>query len=112
MFWLYVADRLCAPIFKWRTGRSIHGFLPIDVKIRTFISRRNVNLPFFTVAVALDALNQAVPFYGDSSERWALSIATFYCIVAWQAVCVVYHAARTVQFFNVKKSGQSLPAAN
>jgi phosphatidylglycerophosphate synthase len=95
MFWFYVADRLCAPIFKARTGRSIHGYLPIDVKIRTFISRRNVNLPFFTAAVAIDALRPG--------SGWEVSIAVFYAIVLWQAVCIVYHAFRTIQFFNVEK---------
>lgn len=95
MFGLYIADRLCPPVFKARTGRSIHGYLPIDVKIRTFISRRNVNLPFFTAAVAIDALRP-----GDG---WELSIGVFYAMVIWQAVCVVYHAVRTVQFFNVEK---------
>lgn len=95
MFGLYVADRLFAPVFKWRTGRSIHGYLPIDVTIRTFISRRNVNLPFFTAAVALDLL---LP-----GERWTLAIPVFYAIVIWQAVCAVYHAVRTVQFFHVRK---------
>jgi phosphatidylglycerophosphate synthase len=95
MFGFYVADRLCAPIFKRRTGRSIHGYLPIDVQIRTFISRRNVNLPFFTAAVAIDALRPGT--------GWELSTGVFYAIVAWQAVCVVYHAVRTVQFFNVEK---------
>jgi phosphatidylglycerophosphate synthase len=95
MFWLYIADRLCPPVFRARTGRSIHGYLPVDVKIRTFISRRNVNLPFFTAAVAIDALRPG--------PGWELSIGTFYMIVVWQAVCVVYHAVRTVQFFNVEK---------
>ena len=82
-------------LFKTRTGRSIHGYLPIDVKIRTFISRRNVNLPFFTAAVVIDALRPGA--------GWELSIAVFYGIVVWQALCVVYHAVRTVQFFNVEK---------
>jgi phosphatidylglycerophosphate synthase len=100
MFWFYVADRLCAPIFKARTGRSIHGYLPIDVKIRTFISRRNVNLPFFTAAVAIDALRPG--------SGWEVSTAVFYLIVFWQAVCIVYHAFRTIQFFNVEKG--SAPA--
>ena len=95
MFWLYVADRLCPPVFKARTGRSIHGYLPIDVKIRTFISRRNVNLPFFTAAVAIDVLRPGT--------GWELSIGIFYAMVIWQAVCVVYHLLRTVQFFNVEK---------
>jgi phosphatidylglycerophosphate synthase len=95
MFWLYIADRLCAPVFKARTGRSIHGYLPIDVTIRTFLSRRNVNLPFFTVAVAIDALRPG--------SGWEISLAVFYLIVIWQAVCVLYHVVRTVQFFNVEK---------
>ena len=95
MFWFYVADRLCAPIFRARTGRSIHGYLPIDVKIRTFISRRNVNLPFFTAAIAIDALRPG--------SGWEVSTAVFYFIVFWQAICIVYHAYRTVQFFNVEK---------
>jgi len=95
MFWLYVADRLCPPVFRARTGRSIHGYLPVDVKIRTFISRRNVNLPFFTAAVVIDALRPG--------SGWEASIGVFYAIVLWQAVCVVYHAVRTVQFFNVEK---------
>ncbi len=87
MFWLYVADRICAPLFIWRTGRSIHGFEPFDEKMRTFISRRNVNLPAFTVAAAID---------------WSLGVdvvknVTFALIVLWQAVCLVFHAVRVVQ---------------
>ena len=95
MFCLYVADRLFPPVFKARTGRSIHGYLPVDVKIRTFLSRRNVNLPFFTGAVAIDLLRPG--------SGWELSIAVFYVMVVWQAICMVYHAVRTVQFFNVEK---------
>jgi phosphatidylglycerophosphate synthase len=95
MFGFYVADRLCAPIFKARTGRSIHGYLPVDVKIRTFISRRNVNLPFFTATIGIDALRPGT--------GWELSIGAFFAMVAWQAVCIVYHAVRTIQFFNVEK---------
>jgi len=95
MFGLYIADRLCAPIFKGRTGRSIHGYLPVDVKIRTFISRRNVNLPFFTASIAIDAMRPG--------SGWELSIGVFFVMVVWQAICLVYHVVRTVQFFNVVK---------
>jgi phosphatidylglycerophosphate synthase len=95
MFGLYIADRLCAQIFKGRTGRSIHGYLPVDVKIRTFISRRNVNLPFFTASILIDALRPG--------SGWELSIGVFYAMVLWQAICLVYHVVRTVQFFNVVK---------
>jgi phosphatidylglycerophosphate synthase len=100
MFWLYIADRLCAPIFKARTGRSIHGYLPIDVNIRTFISRRNVNLPFFTASIAIDALRPG--------SGWEVSIGVFFVMVVWQAVCVIYHAIRTVQFFNVEKGSSPI----
>jgi hypothetical protein len=92
MFGFYVADRIATGIFKGHTGRSIHGFTPLDEKVRTFISRRNVNLAFFTVALLLD---------------WALpglraAEFTFYFIVLWQAACFVWHAERVVQFWNAR----------
>jgi phosphatidylglycerophosphate synthase len=92
MFGFYVADRIVTGIFKGRTGRSIHGFTPLDEKVRTFISRRNVNLALFTVALLLD---------------WALpglraAELTFYFIVLWQAACLVWHAQRVVQFWNAR----------
>jgi phosphatidylglycerophosphate synthase len=80
LFALYALDRLVAPLFKAITGKSIHGYAPIDVKMRTFISRRNVNLPVFTVALPL----------GLGAEAIAL-------VFAWQAVCFGFHAVRTVQ---------------
>ena len=54
-----------------------------------------MNLPFFTAAVAIDALRPG--------PGWEVSTAVFYAIVLWQAVCMVYHAFRTSQFFNVEK---------
>ncbi len=89
LFGLYVADRLMAPIFKHRTGRSIHGFTRLDERMRTFISRRNVNLPAFTAAVAADTL---VPGLGAAA-------ITLYAIVLWQAVCLVFHADRVVRYW-------------
>ncbi|HEU4430176.1 MAG TPA: CDP-alcohol phosphatidyltransferase family protein [Myxococcota bacterium] len=80
LFGLYALDRLLAPIFKAITGKSIHGYAPIDVKMRTFISRRNVNLPVFTLALPL----------GLGAEAIVL-------VFAWQGVCFVFHAVRTVQ---------------
>ena len=100
LFGLYVADRLMAPMFKHRTGRSIHGFTPLDERMRTFISRRNVNLPLFTLAVACDAL---VP---------GLRVAeiTLYGIVAWQAVCLVFHADRVVRYWSRPAQERALAA--
>jgi hypothetical protein len=54
-----------------------------------------VNLPFFTAAIVIDALRPG--------SGWEVSTAVFYAIVLWQAICIVYHTYRTVQFFNVKK---------
>jgi phosphatidylglycerophosphate synthase len=89
MLAFYTLDRLTAPLFKWRTGRSIHGYASLDVKMRTFISRRNVNLPIFTVALLLDAFAP-----GMHSAEVAL-----YFIVAWQAASLVYHVERVAHFW-------------
>lgn len=80
MFGFYAADRALAPIFKGRTGRSIHGYEPIDVAMRTWISRRNVNLGVFTLGLLA-----------------GVAETVFVAIVAWQAVCLVFHALRVLQ---------------
>lgn len=80
LFLLYAADRLLAPLFLSITGKSIHGYAPIDVRMRTFISRRNVNLPVFTLSLPLGLGALAIHF-----------------VVAWQAVCFVFHAVRVAQ---------------
>jgi hypothetical protein len=50
----------------------------MDGVVRTFISRRNINLPLFTVGYVL-----------------ALGVQTIYAIVLWQAATCVYHGLRT-----------------
>jgi len=75
-FAVYVLDRIVAAIFRERTGTSIHGATPTDERMRTFISRRNVNLPIFTIGLLLDAF---------AGTRGAAQ-AAFYVIVAWQAL--------------------------
>lgn len=92
MFGIYAADRVIPAIFQRRTGRSIHGYKPLDARMRTFISRRNVNLAAFTLALALD---WAIP-----GLRAALF--TFYAIVIWQGLCLIWHAARLAQFWNAR----------
>ena len=92
---LYVLDRLCAPIFKSRTGRSIHGYRPLDAKVRNVVSRRNVNLALFTLALGIDWL--------APGNRIAES--TFYFIVAWQGVSFAWHIERIVQFWNARSAG-------
>jgi len=80
MFVVYAFDRMLAAVFKAIAGRSIHGYAPIDVKMRTFISRRNVNLPVFTLMLPLGLGNEAIAL-----------------VVAWQVVCAVFHGVRTAQ---------------
>ncbi len=81
MLGLYVADRLVTEAFTQRTGgRSIHAWAPIDVRARTWISRRNINLPLFTV--------------GLITGRAGLA---FLVIVAWQAATLGFHGWRLVR---------------
>lgn len=89
---LYAADRIVSAIFRERTGTSVHGVTPLDVRMRTVISRRNVNLALFTVALAVD--------FVVGTHVWAL--AAFYFMVAWQAFSLVWHAQRLWAFFDVR----------
>ena len=82
----YVLDRLVTVAFKLLSERrlagrrSIHAWRPLDVHARTFISRRNINLPVFTLALPLGA---AVP--------------AFYAIALWQLATLLFHAVRLAQ---------------
>jgi phosphatidylglycerophosphate synthase len=86
----YTLDRLCTAVFRWRTGISIHGFTRLDATVRTFISRRNINLPLFTVALLADWISPGHDF----------ARTTFYLIVAWQAASLAWHGERLVRFWN------------
>ena len=74
----YVLDRLVLMVYRLKFGRGLHAHAPIDATVRTFISRRNINLPLFTIGLAL-----------------GLAVETFHVIVAWQVATVAYHGART-----------------
>jgi phosphatidylglycerophosphate synthase len=78
MLVLYVIDRLILKIYPTRFGRGLHTHAAMDGFVRTFISRRNINLPLFTVGYLM----------GLGSE-------TIYLIVFWQAATCVYHGLRT-----------------
>ena len=82
---LYVLDRIVAGLFSARVGQSIHGCTPFDERMRTFISRRNINVPLFMGGLLL---GRPVP--------------TFVMIVVWQAVSLGFHSLRLVQFWNRK----------
>jgi phosphatidylglycerophosphate synthase len=83
----YSLDRVVVRMFTARTGRSLHSYTPFDVQMRTYISRRNINLPLFTVGLIL-----GIPSF------------TFFLIVLWQLATVVYHYTRLVQFWDVKRT--------
>ncbi|MGH6892867.1 MAG: CDP-alcohol phosphatidyltransferase family protein [Dongiaceae bacterium] len=78
MFVLYVVDRLILKIYPTRFGRGLHTHAPIDGLLRTFISRRNINLPLFTVGYAT-----------------GFGVQTIYFIIFWQAATCLYHGTRT-----------------
>jgi phosphatidylglycerophosphate synthase len=78
MLALYVIDRLILKVYPTRFGRGLHTHARMDGFVRTFISRRNINLPLFTVGYVT-----------------GLGVETIYLIVFWQAVTCVYHGART-----------------
>jgi phosphatidylglycerophosphate synthase len=79
----YIFDRIMETLFTASTGKSIHGYTEFDNRMRTFISRRNVNLALFTVALPL-----------------GFGIEAFYLIVGWQGLSAVYHFSRVIQFWD------------
>ncbi len=79
----YVADRIVAGLFSTRVGQSIHGCTPFDERMRTFISRRNINVPLFMCGLLL-----------------GLPVETFVMIVVWQVASFGFHSLRLVQFWN------------
>jgi phosphatidylglycerophosphate synthase len=81
---IYIFDRVMEMLFTASTGKSIHGYTEFDARMRTFISRRNVNLALITVALPL-----------------GLAVPAFYLIVGWQAASALFHLSRVVRFWNV-----------
>ncbi len=73
----YVIDRLVLMVYKLRFGRGLHAHAAIDGLVRTFISRRNINLPLFTLGLIL-----------------GVAKPVFWLIVVWQIATVVWHAGR------------------
>jgi len=89
---VYIVDRVIAGVFRARTGVSIHDCTSLDAKLRTFISRRNVNVVLFTLALALDGL---WPGLGAAP-------ACFSFIVGWQVVSCLWHTQRIAHFWNAR----------
>jgi hypothetical protein len=89
---IYIVDRLLETLFKGCTGgRSVQDYTPLDTRLRTFVSRRNVNLALFTVALPL-----------------GLALEAFYTVLWLQAATAVYHLVRVIQVWN---TGDARPPA-
>lgn len=84
---VYSLDRLVAGVFSWRHGRSIHGYTRLDERMRTCISRRNINLPLFMVGMLL-----------------GIPVPIFYLITAWQVVSFLFHIDRLVRFWKAQRA--------
>lgn len=83
----YVADRLVLAIYRNLFKRGLHTHAPIDAAVRSFISRRNINLPLFTIGVLA-----------------GVGVETFYVIVAWQMATVAWHAGRTFWILAIERA--------
>jgi phosphatidylglycerophosphate synthase len=93
MLGLYVLDRLILAIYPRRFQKGLHTHAPIDGLVRTFISRRNINLPLFTVGYYL-----------------GFGVPTLYLIVIWQALTCLYHGGRTFWIFCIERAVPQKPA--
>lgn len=92
MLGLYILDRLILAVYRAKYRRGLHTHASMDALVRTFISRRNINLPLFTVAYALNLGGEA-----------------FYLIVIWQALTCGYHGLRTAW---ILATAQRAPSAH
>jgi phosphatidylglycerophosphate synthase len=87
IFVLYVIDRLVLKIYPYIFKRAFHTHSRMDGLVRSFIARRNISLPLFTIGYLLGLGREA-----------------FFLIVAWQAATTLYHAGRTFWILFVEKA--------
>jgi len=83
----YALDRVVLKIYPKIFGRAFHTHSRMDGIVRSFIARRNISLPIFTVG-------------------WLLGLGrpAFYLIVAWQAATLAYHAGRTFWILAIERA--------
>ncbi|MCW5729805.1 MAG: CDP-alcohol phosphatidyltransferase family protein [Alphaproteobacteria bacterium] len=91
---VYVFDRLVLKVYPTLFNRGLHTHSRLDTMARTFISRRNINLPIFTIGVFADWL----------LGGHAVAGACFRFIVFWQVVTLAFHAWRTAWIVLVEKA--------
>jgi phosphatidylglycerophosphate synthase len=87
IFVLYVIDRVVLKIYPYVFKRAFHTHSRMDGLVRSFIARRNISLPLFTVGYLIGFGREA-----------------FFLIVAWQAATTLYHAGRTFWILCIEKA--------
>jgi phosphatidylglycerophosphate synthase len=87
IFVLYVIDRLVLKIYPQIFKRAFHTHSRMDGLVRSFIARRNISLPLFTIGYLIGLGREA-----------------FFLIVAWQAATTFHHAARTFWILCIEKA--------
>ena len=83
----YVLDRLILKIYPRFFQRGFHTHSKLDATVRSFIARRNINLPLFLLGV----------LFGLGREAFLL-------ISAWQIATAAYHGSRTFWILAVRKA--------
>jgi phosphatidylglycerophosphate synthase len=83
----YVLDRLILKIYPRFFQRGFHTHSKLDATVRSFIARRNINMPVFLVGCIFGLAREA-----------------FFLIAAWQIATALYHGIRTFWIIAVQKA--------
>jgi phosphatidylglycerophosphate synthase len=83
----YVLDRLILKIYPRFFQRGFHTHSKLDATVRSFIARRNINLPLFLLGIV-----------------FGLGREAFFLISAWQIATAAYHGCRTFWILAVQKA--------
>ena len=83
----YVLDRLILKIYPRFFQRGFHTHSKLDATVRSFIARRNINMPVFLLGCIFGLAREA-----------------FFLIAAWQIATALYHGIRTFWIIAVQKA--------
>jgi len=83
----YVLDRLILKIYPRFFQRGFHTHSKLDATVRSFIARRNINMPVFLLGCIFGLAREA-----------------FFAIAFWQFATAAYHGIRTFWILVVQKA--------
>ena len=83
----YVLDRLILKIYPRFFQRGFHTHSRMDATVRSFIARRNINMPVFLLGCIFGLAREA-----------------FFLIAFWQFATAAYHGIRTFWIIGVQKA--------